>query len=186
MKLYIKNMISNHSKKEVERIIEHMGLHIATIEIGMIEIYERLTKENYNELRKTLIQNDFEIITGKENIFIEKIKYAVIEMIHYSDELPEINNSIYISEKLSVNYTYLSKFFSKAKHITLEQFIILHKIERVKQLLLYDEMTLSEIAWKLHYSSTAHLSAQFKKVTGITPTIFKKSKFKKLIPVENL
>jgi len=186
MKLCIKNMISNHSKKEVERIIENMGLHIAMIEMGVVEIYEKLTKKKYNALKRTLIQNDFEIVTGKENTFIEKIKHTVIEMIHYSDELPEVNNSMYISEKLNVNYTYLSKFFSKAKHITLEQFIILHKIERAKRLLLYDEMTLSEIAWKLHYSSTAHLSAQFKKVTGITPTIFKKLKFKKLIPVENL
>ena len=104
----------------------------------------------------------------------------------YADELPNTKYSHYISKKLKVNYTSLSKFFSKVKKITIEQFIIAHKIERVKRLLLYNELTLSEIALKLDYSSTAHLSAQFKKVTGITPSIFKKSKYKRLLPLECL
>ena len=107
-------------------------------------------------------------------------------MIYYREELPNTNYSYYISKKLKINYTYLSKFFSKVKKITIEHFIINHKIEMVKQLLSYNELTLSEIALKLNYSSTAHLSAQFKKVTGITPSIFKKLKYKKLTPLEFL
>ena len=119
-------------------------------------------------------------------MMIEKIKCIIIEMIHYSDDLPCTNYSNVISEKIMCNYESLSKLFSKIKGITIEQFIIANKIEKAKQLLLYNELTLSEIAWKLHYSSTAHLSAQFKKITGITPTLFKKSGNKQLIPVENL
>jgi AraC-like DNA-binding protein len=140
----------------------------------------------YDMPEETLIKNDFDVVAAKELILIEKIKSVIIEMIHDSDELPNIKYSEYLSKKLKVNYTYLSKLFSKAKNTTIEHFIIAHKIERVKQLLLFNEFTLSEIAWKLHYSSTAHLSAQFKKVTGLTPSRFKKLKYKKLIPPENL
>src|SRR6476620_6619292 len=110
MRLYIKNMISDHSKKEVKTIIEDVGLNTTMIEIGMVEIPEKVPKEKYDILKIALRKNDFEIITGKENIIVEKIKHTVIEMVHYSDELPEVNNSLYISEKLRANYTYLSKF----------------------------------------------------------------------------
>jgi AraC-like DNA-binding protein len=174
------------SQKQVKSIIEDLGLHLVSIDIGEIEVGEILSDQQYAALKENLHQSDFELISGKENILTEKIKNVIIEMIHYSDELPVIKYSSYISSKLKTNYTYLSKIFSKVKNVTIEHFIILHKIERVKQLLLYNELTLSEIAWKLHYSSTAHLSAQFKKITGITPSLFKKLKFKNLIPLESL
>jgi AraC-like DNA-binding protein len=174
------------SQKQVKTIVEDLGLELTSIDIGEIEVGEILSDQQYEILKESLHQNNFELISGKENILTEKIKNVIIEMIHYSDELPVIKYSSYISSKLKTNYTYLSKIFSKVKNITIEHFIIIHKIERVKQLLLYNEFTLSEIAWKLHYSSTAHLSAQFKKITGITPSLFKKSEYKNLVPLENL
>jgi len=186
LKAFIKNMTTVPSQKQVKSIVENLGLQLVAIDIGEIEVGEILSDQLYETLKENLHQNDFELISGKENILTEKIKNVIIEMIHYSDELPVIKYSSYISSKLKTNYTYLSKIFSRVKNVTIEHFIILHKIERVKQLLLYTELTLSEIAWKLHYSSTAHLSAQFKKITGITPSLFKKSKFKDLVPLENL
>jgi len=174
------------SQKQVKSIVEKLGLQLVSIDIGEIEVGEILSAQQYEKLKESLHQNDFEMISGKENILTEKIKNVVIEMIHYSDEMPVIKNSSYISSKLKTNYTYLSKIFSRVKNVTIEHFIILHKIERVKQLLLFNDLTLSEIAWKLHYSSTAHLSAQFKKITGITPSLFKKMKFKNLVPLESL
>jgi AraC-like DNA-binding protein len=179
-------MTSQRSKEEVKVAMENLGLHPVAIEIGEIEIEEKLSLNTYSALKNNLLKNDFELVTDKEIILIEKIKSVIIEMIHYSDELPNTKYSDYISKKLNANYTSLSKFFSKVKHITIEQFIIAHKIERVKQLLLFNELTLSEVAWKLRYSSTAHLSAQFKKVTGLTPSLFKKLKDKKILPPENV
>ena len=174
------------SQKQVKSIVEDLGLQLVSIDIGEIEVGEILSDQQYATLKENLHQNDFELISGKENILTEKIKNVIIEMIHYSDELPVIKYSSHISSKLKTNYTYLSKIFSKVKNVTIEHFIILHKIEKVKQLLLYNDLTLSEIALKLNYSSTAHLSAQFKKITGITPTLFKRSDEKQLVPVENL
>jgi len=174
------------SQKQVKSIVEDLGLKLVSIDVGEIDVGDILSDQQYEKLRARLHQNDFELISGKENILTEKIKNVIIEMIHYSDELPVIKYSSYISSKLKTNYTYLSKIFSKVKNVTIEHFIILHKIERVKQLLLYNELTLSEIAWKLHYSSTAHLSAQFKKITGITPSLFKKLTYKDLTPLESL
>ena len=179
-------MTTVSSQKQVKSIVEKLGLQLVSIDIGEIEVGEILSAQQYEKLKESLHQNDFEMISGKENILTEKIKNVVIEMIHYSDEMPVIKYSSYISSKLKTNYTYLSKIFSKVKNVTIEHFIILHKIERVKQLLLYNDLTLSEIAWKLHYSSTAHLSAQFKKITGVTPSLFKKLEYKDLIPLESL
>ena len=174
------------SQKQVKSIVEKLGLQLVSIDIGEIEVGEILSAQQYEKLKESVHESDFEMISGKENILTEKIKNVVIEMIHYSDEMPVIKYSSYISSKLKTNYTYLSKIFSRVKNVTIEHFIILHKIERVKQLLLFNDLTLSEIAWKLHYSSTAHLSAQFKKITGITPSLFKKMKFKNLVPLESL
>jgi len=186
LKAFIRNMTTVPSQKQVKSIVEKLGLQLVSIDIGEIEVGEILSAQQYEKLKESLHQNDFEMISGKENILTEKIKNVVIEMIHYSDEMPVIKYSSYISSKLKTNYTYLSKIFSRVKNVTIEHFIILHKIERVKQLLLFNDLTLSEIAWKLHYSSTAHLSAQFKKITGITPSLFKKLKYKNLVPLESL
>jgi hypothetical protein len=179
-------MLTLSSKSRVTAIIERQGLRPLSVETGEVEIEETLTSNEYEALKKTLLQEDFELMIDRDTLLVEKVKYLVIEMVHYSDIVPGMNYSEYISNQLQVNYNYLSRCFSKIRHITIEHFIIAHKIERVKQLLLQNEMTLSQIAWKLHYSSTAHLSAQFKKVTGITPSLFRKLKFKNLIPIFDL
>lgn len=179
-------MTFSHAQNQVKVIIQNLGLHILTIEVGEIEVRETLTFQQYENLRGILLSNDLELVSDRERILTEKIKNVIIEMIHFSDDLPMIKYSNYISSRLKTNYTYLSKIFSKVRNITIEHFIILHKIERVKQMLLYNDLTLSEIALKLNYSSTAHLSAQFKKITGLTPTLFKRSDEKQLVPVERL
>src|SRR4029078_6161347 len=133
-----------------------------------------------------LLKSGLELLDDKRSILIERIKNVITEMIHYSDELPTQNYSDYISEKLEYDYTYLSNIFSEVKGITIQQFIIIHKIERVKELLLYDELNLTEISYKLHYSSVAHLSNQFKKITGLSPSFYKKLKQKRKENLENL
>ncbi len=127
-----------------------------------------------------------ELMDDKKSMLIEKIKNVIIESIHYSDEQLQINFSNYLSEKLNYDYTYLANLFSEVEGTTIEHFIIGHKIERVKELIVYDELSLTEIAWKLHYSSIAHLSNQFKKITGLTPSYFKQLRQKRRTSLDNL
>ncbi len=169
MKLFVKYMVSLRCKMMVKEELKKLGLHYVRVDLGMVEILEDITPEQRENLSKNLMKSGLELLEDKKSILIEKIKNVIIDMIHYSDEIPEVNYSEYISEKLSYDYTYLSNIFSEVKGITIQQYIIFHKIERVKELILYDELSLSEIAYKLHYSSPAHLSNQFKKVTGLTP-----------------
>ena len=175
MKLFIKNMISLSAKTRALAVLRSLGLHPVVADIGEVEIPDTVSSKKYDLLKRALRREDFDLIHNKEIILAEKVKYLVIEMIHYSNELPDINFSDYLSEKLHLDYAYLSRCFSRIRNITIQQFIIGQKIERVKQLLLYNDLTISEIAWQLHYSSTSHLSAQFKKVTGLSPSVFKKS-----------
>ena len=132
------------------------------------------------------MNSGLELLDDKKSILIERIKSVIIEMIHYSDEVPKVNYSDYISQKLDYDYTYLSNVFSEVKGTTIQQFIINHKIEKVKELLLYDELNLTEISYRLHYSSVAHLSNQFKKVTGLSPTLFKTLKSKRVLNLEDI
>lgn len=138
------------------------------------------------KLKINLLKSGLELLDDRKSILIEKIKIVITEMIHYSDELPKVNYSDYISEKMGYDYTYLSNIFSEVKGTTLQQFIIIHKVERVKELLLYDELNLTEIAYKLHYSSVAHLSNQFKKVTGLSPSFYKQLKQRREDNLENM
>ncbi|MBC7383779.1 MAG: AraC family transcriptional regulator [Bacteroidia bacterium] len=186
MNLFVKNMVSMRCKMVVESVLDELGLHYTVVELGNVKIKENLSAEQHALLETTLLKYGLELKDDKKNMLIEEIKNVIIEMVHYSDEPPKINFSNYLSEKLKYNYTYLSNLFSEVKGTTVEHFIIAHKIERVKELLVYDELTLSEIAWKLHYSSVGHLSSQFKKVTGLTPSHFKKSKPKQLIPLDRV
>lgn len=186
MKLYIKYMVSLRCKMIVKDELKKLGLHYVIVDLGMIEILEDITKEQRILLKKRLMKSGLELMDDKRSILIERIKSVIIEMIHYSDELPKENYSNYISEKLGRDYTYLANTFSEVKGITIQQFIINHKIEKVKELLLYNELTLSEISYKLHYSSTAHLSNQFKKTTGHSPSFFKKLKQKREENLENM
>ena len=186
MKLLIKNMVSLRCKMIVKSELENMHLHFTVVELGEVEITEELSPEQLQTLKIALLRSGLELMEDKKSILIEKIKNIVVEMIHYSDEPPVLNFSAYLSEKLNYDYNYLSNLFSEVKGTTIEHFIIAHKIEKVKELLIYNELTLTEIAAKLHYSNVAHLSNQFKKVTGLTPTFFKGMKHKRLIALENL
>lgn len=170
----------------VKAELEKLSLHHTIVELGEVEIKENLSEKKEQALKEALLQYGLELMEDKKSIFIEKIKNIIIEMIHYSDEPLKTNFSDYLSEKLNYDYKYISQLFSEVKGTTIEHYIISHKIERAKELLIYNEMTLTEIAEKLHYSSVAHLSNQFKKVTGLTPSFFKKMKHKRLIALENL
>jgi AraC-like DNA-binding protein len=156
------------------------------LDLGMVEILEDITEEQHDQLKANLLKSGLELLDDKKSILVEKIKNLVTEMIHYSDELPRVNYSDYISEKLGYDYTYLANTFSEVKGITIQQYIIIHKIERVKELLLYDELTLTEIAYRLHYSSVAHVSNQFKKITGLTPSYYKQLRDKRRSNLENM
>jgi AraC-like DNA-binding protein len=179
-------MVSNRCKMAVKEELKKLGLHFIVVDLGEIEIMETLTTEQHGELKAGLLASGLELMDDKRAVLIEKIKNVITEMIHYSDEVPKMNYSDFIAEKLDYDYTYLSNLFSEIKGITIQQFIIVNKIERAKELLLYDELNLTEISYKLNYSSVAHLSNQFKKVTGLSPTHFKLLKDKKRIPLEEI
>ena len=186
MKLYVKYMVSLRCKMMVKEELEKLGINYIFINLGLIDTLENITIEQRRQLSLNLSKSGLELLEDKKSILIEKIKNVITEMIHHSDELPKVNYSDYISQKLEYDYTYLANTFSEVKGITIQQYIILHKIERVKELILYDELSLSEISYKLHYSSPAHLSNQFKKVTGLTPSFFKKMKQKRNRNLENM
>ena len=186
MKLYIKYMVSLRCKMVVRDTLRRLGLHDMSVDLGVVEIQENITRAQRDQLRADLQKTGLELLDDKKSILIDRIKSVIIEMIHYTDELPKSNYSDYISSKLNYDYTYLSNIFSEVKGITIQQFIILQKIEKVKELLLYDELNLTEISYKLHYSSVAHLSNQFKKVTGLTPSFYKQLRKKRATNLENL
>ncbi|OYU94809.1 MAG: AraC family transcriptional regulator [Bacteroidetes bacterium B1(2017)] len=186
MKLYIKFMVSLRCKMLVKEELIKLGLKYVVIELGMVEVLEDITQAQHDQLKINLLRSGLELLDNKKSILIEKIKNVITEMIHYTDEVPKVNYSDYISAKLGYDYTYLSNIFSEVKGITIQQYIIIHKIERVKELLLYDELNLTEISYLMHYSSVAHLSNQFKKITGLSPSYFKQLKNKRLKNLENM
>lgn len=186
LKLFIKYMVSNRCKLAVKEELTKLGLHFIVVEVGEVEIMEELTQEQYKALQLGLAPSGLELMDDKKAMLIEKIKNVITEMIHHSDEVPRVNYSDFISAKLDYDYTYLSNLFSEVKGITIQQFIIIHKIERAKEFLLYDELNLTEISYKLHYSSVAHLSNQFKKITGLTPSAYRQLKDKRRTPIEEI
>jgi AraC-like DNA-binding protein len=164
----------------VKSELEKLGLHYTRVELGEAEIVETISPDQIGILNNALKKTGLEIMDDNKTILVEKIKTIVIELVHYTDDQIKINLSDYLSEKLNHNYTYLSNLFSEVKGTTIEKYFLSHKIEKVKELLAYDELNLTEIAYKLHYSSVAHLSNQFKKMTGLTPSHFKNLKHKRL------
>jgi AraC-like DNA-binding protein len=186
MKIYVKYMVSLRCKMVVKEELKKLGLHFIVVDLGEIEIMEDISEKQREELKTALLVSGLELMDDKRAVLIEKIRNVIVEMIHYNDELPKINYSDYISEKLHYDYTYLSNLFSEVKGMTIQQFIITHKIERVKELLLYDELNLTEISYRLQYSSVAHLSNQFKKVTGLTPSQFKHLKDRHRNSIEDI
>ncbi len=179
-------MVSLRCKLLVISELEKLNIPFTTVELGEVNISSKLSIKMEQQLQAALLKSGLEIMENKKAILIEKIKTIIVEMVHYSEELPQTNFSSFLSSKLRHDYTYLANIFSEIKGITIEQYIILHKIEKVKELLIYDELTLTEISYKLNYSSTAHLSNQFKKTTGLTPTHFKSLKTKRRIFIENV
>jgi len=179
-------MVSNRCKMAVKEELRKLGLHFIVVDLGEVEIMENISADQREQMKIALLDSGFELMDDKRAVLIEKIKTAIIEMVHHSDENIKTNFSDYLSEKLSHNYTYLANLFSEVQGTTIEHFIIAHKIERIKELIIYDELNITEIAWKLNYSSVAHLSNQFKKVTGLSPSHFKQLKDKRRSSIEDI
>jgi YesN/AraC family two-component response regulator len=186
MKVYIKNMVCIRCKMVVKDELTKLGLHYTSVELGEADIVETLSPEQQDQFKDALVRSGLELMDDKKSVLIQKIKNVIVELIHYTDEPLTVNFSVYLSGKLDYDYTYLANLFSEVQGITIEKFIITHKIERVKELLVYNELNLTEIAYLMHYSSVAHLSAQFKKITGLTPSHFKQLKEKRRSMLEDL
>ena len=179
-------MVSNRCKTAVKEELKKLGLHFILVDLGEVEIMEKISAEQRRDLILALQAIGLELMDDKRAVLIEKVKNAIIEMVHHSDEIIKVNFSDYLSEKLNHDYTYLANLFSEIQGTTIEHFIISHKVERIKELIIYDELNITEIAWKMNYSSVAHLSNQFKKVTGLSPSHFKQLKDKRRTPIEDL
>jgi len=179
-------MVSLRCKMVVKAELEKMKLNHTIVELGEVEIMEDLSAKKRDQLKVALLKSGLELMDDQRAMVVERIKNIIVEMVHYTDELPHVSVSDYLSKKLNHNYNDLANLFSEVKGTTIEQFIIMHKIERVKELIIYNELNLTEIAYKLHYSSIAHLSNQFKKVTGLTPSFFKSLKHRKRTVLKNL
>jgi YesN/AraC family two-component response regulator len=186
MKLFIKNMVCIRCKMVVKSELEKLEIEYTSIELGEAIINRSISPEEKGKLNTGLKKSGLELMDDKKGILIEKIKHIIIELIHYSDDQLKTNLSDYLSEKLNYDYTYLANLFKEVQSTTIEKYLIMHKIEKVKELLVYDELKLTEIADKLHYSNVAHLSGQFKKVTGLTPSHYKQLKNKNRITLENV
>jgi len=163
-----------------------LGLHYSSVELGEAEIMESISAGQHDEIKIALLKSGLELMDDKKSVLIQKIKNVIIDLVHYSEEPLTVKFSEYLSQKLNHDYTYLANLFSEVLGTTIEKFLISHKIERVKELLVYDELNLTEIAYLMHYSSVAHLSAQFKKITGLTPSHFKQLKEKRRNMLENM
>jgi AraC-like DNA-binding protein len=186
MKLYIKYMVSLRCKMVVREELRKLGFEDAIVDLGVAETKGNVSESQRLQLKAALLTSGLELMDDARSVLIEKIKHVIIEMIHYADELPRVNYSEYISEKLGTDYAQLSTMFSEVKGITIQQYIIFHKIEKAKELLIYDGLSLNEIAYRLDYSSVAHLSNQFKKVTGHSPSYYRKLKQRRDGNLENL
>jgi len=179
-------MVCIRCKMIVKDELTKLGLHYTTVELGEAEIMENMSAVQRDQFRDALLRMGLELMEDKKSMLIEKIKTVIVELVHYSEEPLAIKLSEYLSQKLDHDYTYLANLFSEVQGTTIEKFFIAHKIERVKELLVYNELNLTEIAYLMHYSSVAHLSAQFKKITGLTPSHFKQLRVKRRNMLENL
>jgi AraC-like DNA-binding protein len=179
-------MVSDRCKMLVKAELEKLRLHYIWVDLGEVELMETLTAEQLAQLNDELQKSGLSLINDHKSILIEQIKNTIIELVHYTDKQIKINFSDFLSKKLNYDYTYLANLFSENQGISIEHFLLTHRIEKVKELLVYDEMNITEIAYKLHFSSTAHLSNQFKKMTGLTPSGYKHLKLKRRTPLENV
>ncbi len=179
-------MVSTRCKMLVKEELKKLGLHFIVVDLGEVEIMENISPQQREQLKNAMLNAGLELIDDKRAILIEKIKSIIVEMVHHSDEIVRINFSDFLSQKLNHDYTYMANLFSEVQGTTIGQFIIYHKIERIKELIMYDELNITEISWKMNYSSVAHLSNQFKKFTGLSPSHFKKLRDKKRNPIDEI
>lgn len=186
MKIYVKNMACESCKIVVKEALKDLDISPVKVELGEIETKDALSDEEKKLLNKKIKTAGLELLEKKQGILIEKIRKVIFDYVYKSDEKPNVKFSVLLSEELNHNYNYLANFFSEVEATTIEQFILALKIERIKELIIFGEDTLSEIAYKLHYSSVAHLSAQFKKITGLTPSHFRALKEKRRITIQNI
>jgi AraC-like DNA-binding protein len=186
MKIYVRNMACESCKVVVKEALKELDILTIKVEMGEIETKEDISDEEKKKLNGKIKKVGLELLEKKQGVLIEKIRKVMVDYVYNSDEKPNIKFSVLLSEELNHSYTYLANFFSEVEVTTIEQYIIALKIERIKELIIFEEHTFSEIANKLHYSSVAHLSAQFKKVTGLTPTHFKNLKEKRRIAIQNI
>lgn len=186
MKLFIKYMVSKRCIMIVKEELTKLGIHFVAVNLGEGEILKDISEKKREQLNLALLASGLELIEDKKAILIEKIKTVIVEMVHHSEEVVKTNFSTFLSTKLNHDYTYMSSLFSEMQGTTIEHFLICHKVERIKELIIYDELNISEIALRMNYSSVAHLSNQFKKITGVSPTQFKQLKNKKRSPLEEV
>jgi len=179
-------MVCLRCKIVVRDVLTGLDIRYSLVELGHAELQGSITEEQHAEVKQALLKSGLELMDDKKSVLIEKIKAVIVEMVHYATEPLTINFSDFLSQKLHHDYTYLANLFSEVQGITIEKFLIAHKIERVKELLVYDELTLTEISYLMHYSSVAHLSNQFKKVTGLTPSHFKQLREKRRTALEDV
>lgn len=186
MNIHVKNMVSSRCVSSITSVLVDMGIPFHSVELGSIELKVNLSLLQELDFNNKIKQFGFEIIADNRIILSERIKIIIIDMIHFSEESIKINFSVFLSEKMNHNYTYLSNIFRSVNGVTIQQFIIMNKIERVKELLFYGELNLSEISYKLNYSSIGHLSNQFKKITGISPSDYKNNGKFERVPLEDI
>jgi YesN/AraC family two-component response regulator len=186
MLLHIKNMVCQRCIRAVENALSELNIPFRSVGLGEVELAQPLAKEQQSLLQNALLQLGFEVIDNRKGQLLEKIKTTIVELVHHEGDRPNVNFSDYLVQKIPHDYKYLSQLFSEAQGITIEKYFIAQKIERVKELLVYGELTLSEIAYKMGYSSVAHLSNQFKKTTGLTPRHFKEIKAEKRKPLDQV
>lgn len=179
-------MVCIRCKMVVKAELEKLGLYNSRVDLGEVETFEDISTDQLDQLKRALLKSGLELMDNKKSVLIQKIKTVIVELVHYSEEPLIMKFSEYLSSKLNHDYTYLANLFSEVQGTTIEKFFIAHKIERVKELLVYNELTLTEISFKMHYSSVAHLSSQFKKVTGLTPTHFRQLKNKRRSMLEDV
>ena len=179
-------MVCIRCKMVVKEELTKLGLHYTSVELGEVEILENISVAHHDQFKVALLKSGLELMDDKKSVLIQKIKNVIVELVHYSEEPLSIKFSEFLSQRLNHDYTYLANLFSEVQGITIEKFFIAHKIERVKELLVYNELSLTEIAYMMHYSSVAHLSTQFKKVTGLTPSHFKQLKDKRRSMLEDV
>jgi YesN/AraC family two-component response regulator len=182
MKLFIKNMVCQRCQMVVKSELEKLGIYCSSVEVGTVETIGTLSSNQLYEIKTALFRAGLELMDDKRSILVERIKVVILKMINHTDEPLKTNFSNYLNTKLNLDYTYLANVFSEVEGTTIEHFIIINRVRKVKELICNQELNLTEISWKLNYSSVAHLSTQFKKVTGITPSSFKHMECNNLQP----